>query len=271
MLQVSAAQMATDIYQDKLDEAAKTVDYDDKSRIYQECIAIPDKASETDAYLGLIQLFKEDDSALSVEEAKILVKQIKNHKAQLLADPAGYAKVCFETGKLFWYYYEYGDANDNQITRMKSAVEWFEDTIAHAPAGDENLNMARVYANVGAFYRDISINTVEASDKGQYRPFFDNLAELMDAVAQREDESEIVRLELLELARSSLQQYAAKLKIDGVSREEMDAMYRQVSKVIRTIETTTDKTEEKKRSILSLLDDTRDAIDTVYSTDKEVG
>ena len=35
----------------------------------------------------------------------------------------------FEIGKLYWYYYDYGrtEDSDNQITRMKSAIQWFED------------------------------------------------------------------------------------------------------------------------------------------------
>ena len=38
-----------------------------------------------------------------------------------------YADLAFEIGKLYWYFYDYGktDQQDNQITRMKSSVQWF--------------------------------------------------------------------------------------------------------------------------------------------------
>ena len=54
--------------------------------------------------------------------------------------------------------------------------------------------------NIGSFYRDITTDITEASDKGKYKPFFDNIRELLDTVAADENESEIVRLELLELS-----------------------------------------------------------------------
>ena len=67
-----AAQKATDTYQDMLYEASKTADYGHKLEIYGECIAIPNKAGEKEAYLGLMQTYKEDDSVFSVEEANQL-------------------------------------------------------------------------------------------------------------------------------------------------------------------------------------------------------
>ena len=73
----TAAQMATDTYATRIDDAAKTNDYDTKVDIYQECIAIPNKAGEKEAYLGLIKAFKENDSVFSVDEGKLLEKLIK--------------------------------------------------------------------------------------------------------------------------------------------------------------------------------------------------
>ena len=214
-----AAKQATDNYQELLDEAAKTTDYDEKLSLYQEALAVPDKAGEKTAYLELIKLFK-GDNVFTVEEQAVLVKQIKNHQSELKQNMDDYVEVCFETAKLFWYYYDYGDGSDNQVTRMKSAIEWFQDVVNNAPEDYQNLSMAQVYANIGEFYRDISINTVEASDKGLYQPFFVKMNELVDQVSGNESESEIVKLELLELARSSLQQYATKFKADGVPYEE---------------------------------------------------
>ena len=54
-LNTVAAKKATDTYQDMLYEASKTADYTQKLEIYGECIAIPNKAGEKEAYLGLMQ------------------------------------------------------------------------------------------------------------------------------------------------------------------------------------------------------------------------
>lgn len=128
------------------------------------------------------------------------------------------------------------------------------------------LAMARVYVNIGSFYRDITTDITEASDKGKYKPFFDNIRELLDTVATDENESEIVRLELLELSRSALQQYATKFKGDGISQADMMQMYDQVERTVTGISATADTTEHKKEATVSLLADTKKAIETAYAT-----
>ena len=261
-----AAQKATDTYQSLLYEASKTADYDKKLSLYGQSIAVPNKAGEKEAYLGLIQTYKDNDSVFSVDEANQLTKYVKNNKAALQKDPANYTEICFETGKLFWYYYDYGDGTENQVTKAKSSVEWFQDVIENAPAGYKNLNMAKVYANIGTFYRDITTDITEASDKGKYKPFFNNINELLNSVATDEEESEIVRLELLELSRSAIQQYATKFKGDGISEKDITKMYELVEKTVTGITTTADKTEEKKNKTVSLLSDTKQAIETAYGT-----
>ena len=261
-----AAQKATDTYQSLLYEASKTADYDKKISLYAQAITVPNKAGEKEAYLGLIQTYKENDSVFSVDEANQLTKYVKNNKAALQKDPANYTEICFETGKLFWYYYDYGDGTENQVTKAKSSVEWFQDVIENAPEGYKNLNMAKVYANIGTFYRDITTDITEAGDKGKYKPFFDNINELLNSVAIDEDESEIVRLELLELSRSAIQQYATKFKGDGISEKDIIKMFELVEKTVTGITTTADKTEEKKNKTVSLLSDTKQVIETAYGT-----
>ena len=264
----SAKSKASDNYDQKLYEASKTADYAEKIEIYEECIAIPNKAGQTDAYLALIKAFKENDALFTVEEAGLLEKLIKNNKAELQADPTAYTELCFETGKLFWYYYNYGDGANNQLTRAKSSIPWFQDVLENAPEEYENLGMAKVYTNVGIFYRDITTNITEASDKGQYAPLFDNLTELLSTVAADETEKEIVRLEMLEMARSALQQYATKFKLDGVAKDKLIQMHNSISAIVHTISPTADTTEGKKDQILNLLPDTLKAIETAYGTKK---
>ena len=263
----AASAKASETYSNLLYEASKSVDYDTKISLYEQCMEIPDMGGRKDAYLGMIQTFKENDAVFTVEEANLLEKYIMNHKNELQADKRAYTEICFETGKLFWYYYDYGDGSDNQVTRAKSALEWFQDVVDQAPADYENLGMAKAYASIGMFYRDITTNITEASDKGKYKPLFENLTELIPAVAENAEENEIVRLELVELARSALQQYATKFKVDGVTEQEILGLYQQLEKVTGEINTTTDVTDEKRKAIQSLMPDTLEAIRTAYGTD----
>ena len=197
-----AVRKASDNYDTLMEEAAKSVNYEDKVRLYKSGIAIADKTSDKEAYLGLIKAFKENDYTFTTEEQEDLIKVIKNSKEALIQNPSDYADISFEIGKLFWYYYDYG--NGNQITRMKAAIDWFSDTITYADSDYENLVMAKVYRDIGVFYRDVSINTVEASDGGIYKPFFDNINELLTLVESDEKENEIVKLEVYELARNAI-------------------------------------------------------------------
>jgi serine/threonine protein kinase len=265
---IVASNKATDTYQNLISEAAKTSDYDEKIKLYEECIAIPDKGGEKEAYLGLIQAYKDNDSVFTVAEAKQLEKLITNNKSALIQDPESYTEICFETAKLFWYYYNYGDGSDNQVTKAKSSIEWFEDVLDNAPDDYENIGMAKVYANVGIFYRDITTAITEASDKGKYQPLFENLSELIDTVAMDDNGTEIVRLELLELSRSAIQQYATKFKNDGISQTELDSMLDNIEVIAKSIDTTTDLTDEKKASITEFIGEAREAVELAYGTNK---
>lgn len=263
----AASAKASETYNNLLYEASRSVDYDTKISLYEQCMELSDMGGRKDAYLGMIQTFKENDAVFTVNEANLLDKYIMNHKDELQANKRDYTEICFETGKLFWYYYDYGDGSDNQVTRAKSAIEWFQDVVDQAPQDYENLGMAKAYASIGMFYRDITTNITEASDKGNYKPLFDNLTELIPAVAENADENEIVRLELVELTRGALQQYATKFKVDGVTEQEILSLYQQLEQVIDAIQTTTDVTDAKRSTIKSLMPDTLTAIRTAYGTD----
>lgn len=270
-MRVAAQKKATDTYAVQLDEAKQTSDYDTKVKIYEECIAIPNKGGDESAYLELIQAYKDNDAVFTVEEANQLEKLIKSNRSALEKNMDGYIQICFETGKLFWYYYDYGEGN--QLTRAKSALEWFQLVLANAPEDYENLGMAKVYAGIGEFYRDIQTSIVEADDKGKYAPLFANIQELMNTVATNEQESEVVRLEMLELARSAMQQYATKFKLDGITKDQIMDMYSQVEKLLNAISVPQDDASDprtiKKQASMSLLEDTKNAIELAYQTSGE--
>lgn len=265
-LNISASQMATDTYLTKLDEAEKATDYDTKVELYEECISIPGKAGEKDAYLGLIKAFK-DDSLFSEEEDKRLRIIWENNKAELQKDSEIYTDICFEIGKLYWYYYSY--AGGSQISNAKSAKPWFKDIIDSAPEDYENKGMANVYYNIGDFYENITLDVTEANEKGKYKAFFKNLSELVSTVATDENEAEIVRLELIEFASNEIQKYATKFKKDGVAKEELMDMYSLISDAVESVDASEEMTQKMKASVLSNLSNTLSNIEKAYITNKE--
>lgn len=266
VLNFMASQKATDIYESKLYEASKSVDYEEKLDLYKECIAIPNKAGEKEAYLEMIQTFKDNDGAFTQDEASMLIKYIKNNKSALQQNEENYTEICFETGKLYWYYFhdENATKDGNEFTGAIYSVEWFSDV----SESYENYNMAQSYKNIGVFYRDLAKYVVEADDKGRYKPFFDNINMLIDYVVLNEDESEIVRLQFLEMVRNSIQQYATNFKKDGITKEELEHMYEKIADAVIKIDASVETTETIKSKIISLLDDTKGVIEAAYGTRK---
>ena len=72
-----------------------------------------------------------------MEEEELFKKKI-NSNLTVLQQNSDYGDLAFEIGKLYWYYYDYGktENSDNQITRMKSAIQWFEAACTYG--GEEN-------------------------------------------------------------------------------------------------------------------------------------
>lgn len=266
LFRYGAYQKAWNQYVFMIDEAEKTADYSRKIALYQQSMDIPEKDREKEAYLGLMQVYRENDGRLSVQEADELTRCIKKRENALKSRLENYLEVCFEMGKMYWYYFDYGDGVDNQMTRAKSAVPWFQDVVENASEEYSNLNTARAYKSIGCFYRDIAADVTEADDRGKYKPFFENIEELLNTVAENERESEIVRLELLELARSALHQFATKFKEDGITREQAEKMVGLVTDAIRQIEPTVDKTRRKKEETIRLLPETEKVIEHAYGT-----
>lgn len=260
----SAVRTSDHIYQSMLDEAEKTTDYAEKIQFYYQSIEVPDKAAEAEAYLGIVQAYKENDMAFSVQEANQLIKCIKNNKSKLLENVENYIEICFEVGKLYWYYFVEDDGSINQAVRGKYAAEWFEDLIEYTPTDYKNLNMVRVYARIGIFYRDIAMDVIEANDKGKYKLLYEDIKTLLHQVALDEGESEIVRLELLEFSRNAIWQYASKFKSDGISREELKELLGIISDTVIKIEPSTEKTQQKKEYISAFLEEAEEAVEIAF-------
>ncbi len=264
----ASQQLASDEYMEIIADAAKTLDYDEKIQLYHNAMEVPNKKGEKEAYLGLIKLFKED-SIYDVTEEEILVKALKNNKAALMDNNESFVETHFETGKLYWYYYVYGEESMSNVNRAKMSIQWFQEVIDNAPEDYPNLGMAKAYVLIGEFYRDIDVYKMEASDRGLYLPFFQKLDELLTMVCEDQAESEIVQLELLELARYSIQKYATDFKKDGVSQEDMLLLFDKINGYLEKINTTTDMTDTMRLESLKLMVDTQTAIRLAYGTKKE--
>lgn len=248
-------------YEVLLEEAKGSIDKQEAEQCYQNAIDV--KPEEFSGYYGLVDLYKEDAS-FSIEEQEVLVKKL-NENLLLLKEQKDYSYLAFEVGKLYWYYYEYGKENqgeNNQITRMKYSIKWFEDAINTADPDFTYYKMAEVYYQIGCFHRDILLDMEEASDKGKYKTYFENLEKLLEEIG--ESESDIVTLELNKLAVNSIENYGRKLKADGISKEELQECLGKVMNSTEKIPADTEKTMEMKEYIQTRYEEAVKAVELMY-------
>ena len=254
-------------YDENISLAEKSSDQDSKENYYEKAIEVyPDR---TGGYLGLVNTYKSDNSFDENEEARF--KKIINTNLATVKKADDYGELAFEIGKLYWYYYDYGNNTDN-TTRSKSAAQWFKDAKSSLEEGTDEQKMAEVYEAIGNFNNTVTINIEEANDKGMYEPYFKNLSQLIKMM-KNSKEQEKVKLELYNLTISAIENYARKFKNDGISQAKLQSLYDDVVKGVNKIQTTTDDNTDKiyllKNEILGKISGCQDSITNAYRPSME--
>lgn len=248
-------------YQNTMLQAAAASSSGEKIEHYLKAIDI--KPTETEAYIELLDAFK-DDAVFTVEEESELKKRINMNLADLQEED-DYANLAYEIGKIYWYYYDYGSTgnSDNQITRMKSAVQWFDDAYTYGSEDSDYYIITQAYREIGQFNRDVTLKVEEAEDKGTYAPYFESLKNMYAIVS--EEENEIVNLETYKLCMYSIENYARKFMLDEISQEELTDFYQNVRSAVAEIDPTTEKTEAMKTEIMERDTYAKQAIEHAYA------
>ena len=245
-----------------ISQAEKATSDNEAQNLYVEAIEL--KPLDIDAYIGLIQVYKEDAS-FSLEEQTKFMNAISPNLTKL-REEKGYVELAFEIGKLYWYYYDYGKDNssDNQITRMKSSTEWFQDVIKYGGKSFEYYDMAKVYCDIGNYYKDVYLKEQEGTAKEIYAEYFENLQKLLNMIYDKEEENEIVHMELYKLIITSLENYSRKFKANGVPEKDVRNMYNKVKEKVENSKMTTEKTIDMQEYIESRFEETLEAINSAY-------
>ena len=81
---IVAHKKASEEYQRVLQNAEDTSNYNEKIKLYQDCIAIPNQGGNKEAYLGLIRAFRDNDHNFTDSEANTLDKLISNNRDELI-------------------------------------------------------------------------------------------------------------------------------------------------------------------------------------------
>lgn len=263
--------MAVGVFGVGMAEASKSEDYDyqinlaeratdqkEASSYYRNAIDI--KPANTEAYIGLVELYKKDASFSTDEESELLAVVMPN-LPQLEPQGEVYAELAFQIGKLYWYYYDYAaDAGDNQLTRIKSASRWMNDAASEEAFAQSSL--ATIYSGIAGFNNEIVARINEGGDAGLYEPYFRNLEKLNEAVVN--EENDVVLLETSALTGDALQTYARKFRADGIGLTEMEALQKQSITNAKSVKPTTDKLDKAQENIVKSDEQIQETIKNAY-------
>ena len=248
-------------YESKINAAKHAINYNDRVDDYLKAIQI--KPDDPEAYLGMTDLFKEE-TQFTLDEEKLLLKCVNDNYGSLCKNN-NYPMLVFEIGKMYWNYYTYGKSaenDDNQITRIVSSVQWFDDVCKLLNKEDDNYRIANIYSKIGHFNKEINLKVIEADDKGIYGEYFYVLKELLLEVGN--ENSEIVKLESYKLCINSIELYSKKFKSDGISYNDISSIYKEIEEEISGLFPTTDKTKTMKTELEARMKKSYTAIENAY-------
>ena len=250
-------------YERFITTAKKSVSYEEKTELYKNAINLQNK--RTEAYFGLIETYKEDLS-FDENESYDILRLLTVNSEELKKNP-DYELLAFETGKLYWYYYDYGTehSSDNSATRMKASAEWFSDAISEnlRNISEEKYQMARIYHDIGNFHSEIQKLVIEGDDTDTYTEYWQSLNEMSDFAETSSAETEIVLLETYRMIINSLAIYTYKFA-SFIPEEDVRNLYYKTRKSTESVITTTEKTKNLKQKIRKAYQITEDAIERAY-------
>lgn len=224
--------------------------------------AIEMRPANTAAWEGLVNCY-DADADFNQDEKEELDTLFRRHQSELRAS-SGYAHLCYEIGRLYWYSYSYGnnsgDPDENRATRIRSSIEYFR--IAQE---DPNIPDAKIYYQIADFTTNIALAVHQDDDTEQdYATYWDNLQSLAEMAEGEEKDG--VRLDCYELILNAMETYTERFDAAGVTKDDMERMSSAVQRGLATVVTAgSTEMEAQKTAAQARLTTVNRKITTVYS------
>jgi serine/threonine-protein kinase len=238
-------------YEYLIDVAAKAGNEQDRKDYYLK--AIDTDSTRIEAYEDLIDMFLEDGIFSEEEEETLLDIKVSTKKyLQNLeqSDAKGYADICFKIGNAYWFYYSHEES------RQSTAVSWYSAAATYyqdIEEKEQEYRRCNIYVEIGNFYKKVISAQVEGTDANMYSEYWNNLCTLK-AINDENPDRDLITLRLYEEIITRSMEYGKYLKEDGISKEEIEGMYSEISTdMTQMSNNTTDKVNEEIDSIRNLL------------------
>lgn len=243
-------------------DSQRTVSVETAEDAYEHAISL--RPDQVEPYLGLIECYKAD-GAFTMDEKEVLDRLYQQNRGTVKAAGASrYAELNYEIGRLYWYFYAYGEegdqgsagvgertvavsvSDDDQAARIKASLEYFSEAKDNFEEGTEASREALICYNIADFTTNIAIDIrTDDADAETYLSYWDNLVGLVDTIASNKDTGEVVRLDSYRLVANALETYADRFKAAGVSEEEASVLLGDVKSAVTSMSVSADLSQDK--------------------------
>lgn len=207
---------------------------------------------DLDAYNMFVKLYKADGKFTEEEEKELLGLLNTNLVELQKRNGDAYGNFAYELGTLYWFYYDVPDQLQNYI----NSIKWFEDAIKY---NAKQSKTARLYSEIGKFYRDIALNVEEASDSGLYNKYWNKIGEALSI----QYTNDLSNLQLVALVFSAIDSYGRQMVSDGVKRSSLKERYEEVVKLLDSVKPTSERAIELKNKLESQKDGILEKINSI--------
>lgn len=239
--------------------------------------AIGYKPDAVDAYEGLIKCY-EVDGKFEAEEKELMQEdgKVASEKEQFdslyqgniasLQNSSRFAELSYEIGRLYWYYYSYGQTGsyeENQATRIKASTEYFGN--AMSDPSFEKSSTAETYYSIAQFTTDVdNLIRTGGEDKELYVDYWNSMVDLVNRIDS--EPLEIVKLDSCILAADALETYTSKFKSIGeISEQDVMALRDEVATQLETMKCTGENEVLREQTLNRVNTSVVTKIATVYS------
>lgn len=225
----------------------QSVDQIDATAAYAKAARI--LPGDTRPYDGLFDIYREDGIFTS-EEVEQFERVITPNLSELAATGEPWYELAFETGKLYWYYYDNtdgtGPSGARGYARMRAASRWM-----HEAAGSDIAasDIAAAYADIADFACDIVPSIKDGTDVGLYAPHFARLQKLVERM--QDDDNAVMRLDTASLVLDALRAYPRKFRADGISQEDMELLVAGAEALAKGARPTSEEQDERQANVVS--------------------
>ncbi len=240
--------MASDKYQEHLDNASMAIADEDKYEYYKEAIKLD--PSNEEAYMEVIETMQKDGVFDATESEKIR-ELVPSNIGELEQNEEGYVKIAYELGMMYFYYSDQGQDTRNALKWLDIAIgnkaEDITDEDINTILGVQKATRARNLYNITQYYQNLGVLNKEGDYEGDYATLWKDLSQVVTKDLAKEDNN-VTALVMYNFMASQIQQNAQHFSDAGVSRQEMDRMLNMMDENIQY-----DKTNEYEEDLYNKL------------------